>query len=65
MITPELKTRYLNLRRRFPTLLPALAVMIAREGVKTAARIAATPKRNRARVATLRSQMRAEAGSRR
>jgi len=60
-LTQELKAAYLSLRRRMPTLPAQHALTIARENVKTAARIAATPKRNRARVGTLRSTMRYEA----
>lgn len=62
LLTPELKAAYMSIRRRLPTLQAKHALLLARDSVETAARIAATPKRKRARVATLRSQIRWEAG---
>ena len=61
-MTPELITAYLSLRRRFPTLSPKDALTIARDNVKAAALRAATPKRKRARVATLWAREKWEAG---
>ena len=60
-MTTDLIHHYKTIRRNLPTLPAWCALFLARDAVKTAARIADTPKRKRARVATLRSTMRWEA----